>query len=138
MTELGQFANYPNSISEYYCPNFIEAGFMLLAYEIERVEWNINQESYLCPTSNNGQYYHTDVFEIRAFVWCCCDYDSFDENCNCNLPNFKIGDFEVRWYKRMGRGMSMNKDINANEFFKLIDKCLECVLKKEIDHELLS
>lgn len=108
--------------NEYKCPEFIEAGLIHLAGEIERVEWNITQKVYKAPVANNGGFYKTSVFTIRAYDW--------GENPR-RLPNFQCGGFRVWWYKYLGRGMSMNKPIDANEFFKLIDKCLASVRKKE-------
>ena len=107
---------------KYECPEFIEAGLTYLAREIERVEWNITQKKYEAPVANNGGFYKTEVFTIRAYNW--------KENPD-RLPNFRCGSFCVYWYKYLGRGMSMNKAIDANEFFQLIDKCFESVRKKE-------
>lgn len=52
-------------------------------------------------------------------------------DCPVYVPNFKCGNFEVRWYKYMGRGMSMNQDIDANDFFKIIEQCLESVRRRD-------
>ena len=121
--ELGQIL-FGNPISEFKCPEFIEAGLRHLANEIERIEWNNKQEEYEAPISNNGGEYKTDTFEMRAYYW------GEDEKLAA-LPNFKCGSFELRWYKYCGRGMSMNKKIDANEFFEIINKCLESVRKLE-------
>jgi len=113
---LVQFA-FGCPTSEFECPEFIEAGLNHLASEIERVEWNRTQEHFKAPTGNNGGSYKTAQFAMRAYYW--------GENRKRGLlPNFKCGDFEVRWYKHLGRGMSMNRKIDANRFFNLIDKCL--------------
>ena len=121
--ELGQ-AIFGCPTSQYQCPEFIEAGLNYLAEEIERVEWNNTQKEYEAPTANNGEEYKTDVFEMRAYEW-------GEDETQQQLPNFKCGNFEVRWYKYCGRGMSMNRKIDANKFFKLVDKCLKSVRKKE-------
>ena len=121
--ELGQMA-FGCPSSEFECPNFIKAGLSMLADEIERVEWNITQQCYDAPTNNNAESYITNIFEMHAYYW------GNDENL-MERPNFKYNDFEVRWYKYMGRGMSMNRAINAIEFFEIIDKCLKSVQDKE-------
>lgn len=123
--ELGQGA-FGCPTSEFECPEFIEAGLRYLASEIERVEWNLTQKEYEAPTANNGGQYKTDAFEMYAYYW------GEDENL-CNRPNFKCGEFEIRWYKYLGREMSMNKDIDANDFFKIMDKCLKSVRAKDIN-----
>lgn len=121
--ELGQMC-FGCPSSEFECPEFIEAGLRYLSDEIERIEWNIQQEEYESPVANNGAEYKTDIFEIRAYYW------GEDKKLSM-LPNFKYNDFEVRWYKHLGRGMSMNKEIDANTYFKIIDKCLKNVRKKD-------
>ena len=121
--ELGQMA-FGVPISEYACPAFIAAGLEHLANEIERVEWNIRQEQYCAPTGNNGQEYETPVFQMRAYYW-------GDAEAVMELPNFESDGLEIRWYKHLGRGMSMNQDIDANTFFRVIDRCVKSVRDKE-------
>ena len=77
-------------------------------------------------------------------VHCNCDYskrweefaskNDHDKDCRSILPNFKCGDFEIYWYKYLGRGTSMNQPIDANEFAEILDKCLKSVraLDKDI------
>lgn len=121
--ELGQ-ACFGCPTSEFACGEFVEAGLRYLCNEIERVEWNIRQEQFESPSSNNGSEYNTYAFQMRAYYW------GEDEKLQA-LPNFSCDGLEVRWYKYLGRGMSMNKEIDANEFFKIIDKCLKAVRERE-------
>lgn len=111
---------FGNPTGEFACPEFVEAGINHLAGEIGRVKWNQDKETFDLPTGNNGTEYKTEAFEMRSYCW---DEDSPQ----AELPNFKCGDLEVRWYKYCGRGMSMNRAIDANEFFALIDGCLASV-----------
>jgi hypothetical protein len=122
--ELGQMC-FGCPTSEFACPEFIEAGLKHLSDEIERVEGNIRQEQFDSPTHNNGSEYNTYAFQMRAYYW------GEDEKKQC-LPNFICDGLEVRWYKYLGRGMSMNKEIDANEFFKIIEKCLKAVREREV------
>ena len=121
--EIGQSV-FGCPTSEYSCPEFIEAGLKHLSNEIERVEWNITQKEYDSPIYNNSEHYKTDIFTMDSYYW--GDDESIEQ-----IPNFKHGDFEVRWYKYLGRGMSMNKEIDANKFFEIIDLCLKSVRDKE-------
>jgi len=125
--EIGQLA-FGCPTSQYACPEFVEAGLAHLANEIERVLWNTNQKTMAAPTENNGSQYATDAFEMRAYYW-------GDDKTLASLPNFRCGDFEVRWYKFLGRGMSMNKEIDANAFFELIEKCLTSVRLQDVPYE---
>ncbi len=123
--ELGQ-AVFGCPTSEFRCPHFIEAGLQYLACEIERVEWNRRQEEFQSPTRNYSTEYKTDAFEMYAYYW--GDDEKLSER-----PNFKCGDFEIRWYKYAGRGMSMNKEIDANKFFEIMDRCIQSVRKLDVD-----
>ena len=120
--ELGQ-ALFGNPTSEYECPDFIEAGLRYLDYNIEIYCTNLEQV-YISPFENRGANINMcDVFEVNSYYW------GDDEELK-NRPNFKCGDFEVRWYKYLGRGMSMNQEIDANRFFEIIDKCLDALQNK--------
>jgi hypothetical protein len=121
--ELGQ-ACFGNPHSYYKCPNFIEAGLMLLESEIDRVYWNNNQKKWESCFSNNGGDFKLPEFTVRAYYW------GDDENKEA-LPNFECDGLEIRWYKYLGRGMSMNKEIDSGKFFDIIDKCIEAVRKTE-------
>lgn len=122
--ELGQ-SLFGCPAGDFECPDFVEAGLRHLAYEIERVERNRTQKQYDAPIKNVAGKYNTPVFEMRSYYW-------GDDEKMAATPNFKCGDFEVRWYKYLGRGMSMNKPIDANRFFLLLDKCLSSVRKKDV------
>lgn len=58
---------------------------------------------------------------MRAFYW--GDDELID------LPNFQVDDIKVRWYKWVGRGMTINKEIEKEEWFDLIDQCIESLKK---------
>lgn len=118
--ELGQMC-FGCSWFAYACPEFVTAGLAYLAEEIERVEWNRTQTRYEAPTKNNGESYETETFTMRAYDW---DADE-------PQANFRCGDFAVCWYKYLGRGMSMNRKIDANEFYELIQACLASVRKRD-------
>jgi len=126
MIELGQMA-FGNPVREYECPLsiYIEEGLERLSEEIERIEWNKTQKVFQAPTRNSGTHYKTDAFEMHAYYWGDCDCEVCEPSCPTKRPNFKCEDLEVSWYKYLGRGMSMNKPIDANDFFELIDKCMD-------------
>jgi hypothetical protein len=122
--ELGQLLS-DREPSSYPCPDFIEAGLQYLAYRLETKAWNMTQEHYDAPTGNSGGECRTNRFEMRAYCW-------DDESERASLPNFKSGDFEVYWYKYLGRGMTMNEDIDANDFFEIIDDCIDSLGSLEL------
>ena len=62
-----------------------------------------------------GATFKNDVFEMRPFYWGDCQHEGDEEECRditcpANLPNFKCGGFEVRWYKYIGRSMEVDGD----------------------------
>lgn len=120
--ELGQ-AFFGNAFSQYDCHDFIEAGLLLLEQELQRVMWNIGQKPFESAISG-GDDCACPVFEIHPYCWS-------DDEAQKVIPNFKCGDFEIRWYKHMGRGMSMNQPVDANQFFEIIGKCLNYL--RELD-----
>ena len=126
--ELGMMGS---AYGKYACPEFIKAGLDLLADRIEAAEWNRTQREFIAPTKNAGTHYSTDVFEMHSYYW-----GDLDEG--VNRPNFKCGDFEVRWYKYCGRGMSMNQDIDANTFFEIVSRCMESVNMTERDYTIIA
>jgi hypothetical protein len=81
-----------------------------------------------------GFEFKNDVFEIRPFYCGDCPEGSncheddgeflHDDDCPCNLPNFKCGDFDAIWYKHPGRGFYCD-DINVDEFITIMRRCLE-------------
>lgn len=72
---------------------------------------------------------------VGGAVHCTCDYEkrwntfsslychSYD--CPIVLPNFRSDDFEVRWYKYIGRGMTTNRVVDEVEINKIFDYCEE-------------
>jgi hypothetical protein len=70
-----------------------------------------------------------------VLAYCDCGHDKAyaawresgnDHSAEClpTLPNFRYGDFEVRWYKYLGRGMSMNRPIQQPEMTAILRVCL--------------
>jgi hypothetical protein len=122
--ELGQYVSGREPAS-FQCPSFVEAGLQYLACRIEAQARNQTQEPYNAPTGNNGAECSTGIFDMRAYCW-------NEESPKASLPNFHCRDFKVYWYKYLGRGMTMNKDIDANEFFEIIDDCIDSLHNLEL------
>jgi len=72
-----------------------------------------------------GTTIDNELFMMHRFCWCeseDCDW------CNENdAPNFyyKPLDFQVHWYKYIGRSMKYNKEISALECADMLTKCLK-------------
>lgn len=50
------------------------------------------------------------------------------DNDRSKLPNFRCGDFEVRWYKYIGRDISCNRSITRQELEDMFKKCFESLV----------
>jgi hypothetical protein len=111
---------------EFECPEYIEGLIMLIADHVERIEWNRTQERYTAPTSNNGAQWSNDTFSMRAYYW-------GDDEAEQAKPNFKCGDIEVCWYKYLGRGMTINREVTEAEAVAMFDKCMASVRAMESD-----
>ena len=133
--EIGQLI-YGNRWDSFDCPWYVEAALRYLESVIERVEQNITQKKFISPLDNNATRYKTPVFELRSYSWveCICPEGKVNPKCLSCLPNFKCGPLEIRWYKYCGRGMSMNKKLNANEIAKVFKKCIDYMHKKDKKH----
>lgn len=72
-----------------------------------------------------GVLIDNDTFSMHPFCWCekeTCPYCGKE-----NQPNFhyKPTDFKVWWYKYIGRGMEMNKNITSADCALMLSACLQ-------------
>lgn len=77
-----------------------------------------------------GTNIETDKFMMHRFCWCemdncpwCWDEEEHGEQ----KPNFhyKPTDFRVSWYKYIGRGMTMNRQISIGECSRILADCIK-------------
>lgn len=92
-----------------------------LACEIEVTEWNKNQETFDAPIGNNGSWYKTDKFVMRAFCWCDGSQEGHEHGCP---PNFEWRDYKCRWYKYVGRGFECEPEMPPTDIAIMLDECL--------------
>lgn len=96
------------------CPTYVVA---LLRDLIDRYLsvcwWNMYQENMPSPFDNTGAKYENDVFSVHAYDW-----SEEDET-----PNFVCGDVEIRWYKYLGRGTTVNREVTPVEAVEMYDRC---------------
>src|SRR3989344_872228 len=135
--ELGQLV-LGNRYSKYECPEYLIALLEHLDNEIWRVTQNMGIKSNviglgLQPGSNNAEEYVNTVFSMRSYYWgdCVCPQGAITADCNACKPNFQIGDFEVRWYKHLGRGDTINREITPNEAITMFKQCMESLEQQE-------
>ena len=121
--ELGQLC-FGQPWKRYDCSDYLEAALRMIQLELERVLWNIHQKSKE-PFENIGDKFKNDVFEVEAYSW--------DED-RTQPYNFKCGDIEVSWYKHLGRGMSVNREVSPNQMAEALHLCLDSIKKIGDEH----
>ena len=114
--ELGQ-AFHGCPWGDYEAPDYAIAALEMIGQEIERVEGNRRQKVVPSPMRNAAESYANAVFEARAYYW-------GDDEALASAPNFRCGDVEVRWYKYLGRGTSVNRPTTPDEWADILRKCL--------------
>ena len=106
----------------YDCPQILEACLLAISYEYERVTWNATQKEVVSPFDNTGgETYDNKVFSVHSYSWTDDDQPY----------NFKYKDIEVRWYKYLGRGMRLNREVTLEEIEELLINCLESLEEKD-------
>lgn len=107
------------------CPNYITALLGSIEGEMERVYWNKFQEEMEdSPFRNSGNVegFDNGTFEVHAYDW---GWENDEDFGKPEPVNFKYQDIEIRWYKYLGRGMSLNREITPEEAVGMYDSCME-------------
>lgn len=128
--ELGQMM-YGHCCQQYECPEYFIALLQNISYEISRVTGN--QGESVDPATNEGSTYKNSTFEIRSYSWvdCVCNEDKCSSCCEACLPNFQYKDILVSWYKYLGRGTSINKEITPNEAINIFNECIASISNEQ-------
>lgn len=124
--ELGQMCFGTQAWGRLTCPEYVVAILWYIALEIERVEWNNTQEEYSSPFRNAGGKWECDAFTVRAYYW-------GDDEAKALLPNFQYKDIEIRWYKHVHRGTTINRVVSPEEIAVMFDECMASVRRTEKD-----
>lgn len=72
------------------------------------------------PCDNTGAEYENDVFLISAYNW---NEDIPDDE---QVPNFwfKPLNYQVEWYKHIGRGTFSNRPMPIDDAIVMLEKCI--------------
>jgi hypothetical protein len=111
--ELGQ-ACMGQPTQQFECPTYVTAALEYLAIFLEgRLLFPEN------PFRNTGWSHQNTVFTVCAYEW---NEDKVQDF------NFKYKDIEVSWYKYLGRGMSINREVSDKECWEMLKECVESIL----------
>ena len=117
--ELGQ-AVFGQPYKEYQAPEWLISFLTSIDLALCLQMWNKNQKEYDSPFANTGNKYKNEVFELEAFKW--------DDKTKQPF-NFKWKDLEISWYKYLGRGTTVNREITPDEGVKMLNECLASIGK---------
>lgn len=95
------------------CPGYVETALLFLA-EVYEHKYNVSRSAF----RNSGQSFSNSTFSVSAYDW-----DS-----PTNTPNFKHGIFEIYWYKYVGRGMKMNREMSLLQCWIMLKDCVASLI----------
>lgn len=79
-----------------------------------------------CTDAPNGMEVYRDCGVEQAYAaW--RNSNGHFSDCREVVPNFKCDDLEIRWYKYIGRGMSVNREASRKELRQIFRKCRQSI-----------
>jgi hypothetical protein len=105
------------------CPDYLIKTIRAIAHRVCLEEWSSQNglPDFGDPTQNTGENWANDTFSFYAYSW---DEDGMLDD----TPNFKFGDIKVTWYKRLGRGTEVNREVTIQECKDMFDSCMESLI----------
>lgn len=112
--ELGQ-AIFGQPHQRFECPDILDAALVFIRDRLDTILWNNLQQRVESPFGNTGSRFETDGLIVEAYSW----------NEDVEQPfNFKCGNIEVSWYKYLGRGMSVNREVTSQDVSDMLATAL--------------
>lgn len=123
--ELGNLIFNEHNKNQFYdCPDWIIALLSHLHDKLCVVMWNKNQKEYDSPFYNTSNNFIGKNFEVHAYNW----------NEDVDIPyNFKCGDIEISWYKRLGRDTTINGEYSPEQIIEMFNICLNEIREMNLD-----
>jgi hypothetical protein len=112
--ELGQeFFGQP--YKEIEASNLLIAALNSISRKLSYHFWNKYQKELDCPFRNSGTSFKNKTFEVESYSW---------DDTKKQKYNFKWQDIQISWYKYLGRGTTVNKQLSNDKIEKLLEDCL--------------
>lgn len=129
--ELGNLMFNNNTNQVFDCPDYIVALLREIDRQLDRIMWNIHQETYDSPFDNTSNSFKLGNFEIQAYNW--SDEESQDYNFIYRVDKTKANmpDLKISWYKYLGRDTTINQEIDSSVMVQIFDDIIEQLHKYE-------
>jgi hypothetical protein len=130
--ELGQLV-YGQPFLQYEMPQHVEDMLRVLGDTIAELEFTGVDNS---PCNNSGERFTCDLFEMHAYSWSDDgqEYNFLYKGNNQPLEIERGDQFKASWYKYLGRGSTVNCDINTVEMYYIFSDCMEYLLTRNYKH----
>lgn len=114
--EFGQMV-FGQPWKEHKCPEILDAAIESIRADVGRILWNAGFGE-MDPFCNSSCAFRAPNFGVWAYDWTRDDDDP--QPYNFARPDM---DIYISWYKRMGRGVSVNREVSADEASELLKRC---------------
>jgi hypothetical protein len=111
--ELGQML-FGQQSQKFEGSSALEYALLLLGDNI-MAEAETRKERRDNPFCNTGDSYENDIFKVEAYSW----NEDYDQPFN-----FAWRDVRASWYKHVGRGLSVNMDVDTRLVNEMLVECL--------------
>lgn len=105
--------------NSYNTSHLLDAALQYLSIELYKYIMHDNIDN---PFDNSGTEFKNEIFEVISYDW----REDYDKGI-IQPYNFKWRDFEVKWYKYLGRGMECNREISNDEIDVMLNECLKSI-----------
>lgn len=107
MPELGQIL-MGNPTGEFQMREYQTALVSAVVEAIGRMHWNKHQRQFDA---------YAPYMWYRPYYW-------GEDEATAALPNLAIAGLEIRWYKHLGRGMTVNKQLSPDQWVEWFEQAL--------------
>lgn len=129
--ELGNLMFNTNANQVLDCPDYIIALLREIDRQLDRIMWNIYQETYDSPFDNTSNSFKLGNFEIQAYNWNDDESQEYNFIYKVDKTKANMPDLKISWYKYLGRDTTINQEIDSSVMVQIFDDIMEQLHKYE-------
>lgn len=129
--ELGNLMFNTNANQVLDCPDYIIALLREIDRQLDRIMWNIYQETYDSPFGNTSNSFKLGNFEIQAYNWNDDESQEYNFIYKVDKTKANMPDLKISWYKYLGRDTTINQEIDSSVMVQIFDDIMEQLHKYE-------